>query len=165
MDFTFDELKELYKRFNLKKDIYGEYYILNRNTGIPYSEGLIVDYVKFAYNWVHINRYSRLLNKKDSSLLEQEDYDYAFSEELRNVYDVIMKCSKEVLRMTGEIVNKVSLVEYLEKNGIVKQELLNVVEFMYLDEEFYKMYEIWVRYSSMKIDLYSIKGNIRRRCK
>ena len=162
MNFTFNELKTLFNNYNLKKDIYGQYYILNRNTGIPYNDGLVIDYVKFSYDWIHITRYSRNLKRIDSIIIEESDYNYAFSDELKVVYDNIMNYSRQSLESTGEMISKENLIECLKQNGINKEELLNIIEIIYTQEDFYQFYEIWLRYSTNNPHLYPIKTKTKR---
>jgi len=164
MDFTFDELKNLFYTFNLKQDIYGQYFIVNRQTGIPYNDGLVVDYVKFAHTWVYATTHNRSL-KKDSNIMTQEDYDYAFNEEAREVYNLIMNYSNQVLKHTGRMIGKERLIEYIRQNGIPVNYLKSIVDAIYSQENFYNSYEIWVRYSTQDPSLYPIETISKRRHK
>ena len=102
--YDFDGLKYTFDNYVLKKDSNGEFYALKKGDNKIKYVGSIVDRLRFSYSWAQatlIKTHSRhLTNHKE---MDDLDYEYAFNNDSRKVFDIMMNVIRVELEKTGNI--------------------------------------------------------------
>lgn len=112
-NFRFDGVKDTFDKYTLGKDKNGKLVAIDRNSGVFISDELMIDRVKFSLSWVLATMYSHPRTTLDRSLVTEKDYEYAFSEEARKTYSIIMNEIQKELTTTGNI-NPIEVVQSTE---------------------------------------------------
>ncbi len=145
MNFTLDEVKNLFDTYTIKKKENGKFYVSERNNNTCYGEETIVDYVKFAYTWIRACQYNRKRPTFDLSVITDDDYYNAFNNHTEKLYEALMEISRKYLKehqnmiSQDELKEKLSYLNYIHTNDIING--------LYSNERFLKVFEKWVKYS------------------
>lgn len=146
MNYNLESVKYLFNRYTIK-EIDGQYIALERKTNLPYYDENFVDKVKFAHMWVRATLFGRSRTTTSSNILTPEDYQYAFGDQAKDVYNTIMVLNKRIMQLTDKLCSKEDLRSDVE-------ELLNykyagsIVEGLYEKGKYVEALENWVRNAS-----------------
>lgn len=112
-NFRFDGVKDTFDKYTLGKDKNGNLVAVDRNSGVFISDELMIDRVKFSLSWVLATMNSHPRTTSDRSYVTEQDYEYAFSEDARKTYAIIMSEIQRELTTTGNI-NPIEIVQSTE---------------------------------------------------
>lgn len=156
MDFKFQEVKNLFDKYSLKV-IDGKWAVTDRKTSIPCFDEQFIAEVKFAHTWVKATEYNRSRTTTERQIVTPDDYQYAFNENAKAVYDSIMAYSQQVMQAAGTLYRPEVLKQEVE--GAVKYKYAgSIVDGIYQEERYAKSFEDWVRYSTKIPELYPQKN-------
>jgi len=149
MNFSLKNLKNLYEKYAISK-IYEDEIIVTKNgfEKTEFEDKNFIDYIKFSYAWVCANTYNYL--KKFEDIGKIENYEMAFDEDSEYLYDLIMEYSQEILEVTGEMIEKEYLINYMLEDNDTDKDIVKIIEILYSNDIFYDSFENWIRNANNK---------------
>ena len=156
MNFEFEEVKRLFDKYALSM-FNGKWIVIDKKTNIPYFDEKFIAEVKFAHTWVKATEYNRSRTTPEKQIVTPDDYQFAFNEYAKTVYDAIMAYSKQVMQAAGTLYRPEVLKKEVE--GVVRYRYAgSIVDGLYQEERYAKSFEDWVRYSTGIPQLYPQKN-------
>ena len=148
MEYDFNTLKKLYNRYKIKYDEKSkEYQIVDQGNGMIYNfSGIGAEKVKFAHFWVYASNFNR------SQMGQNKDVNLAFSDNLREVYNIIMYTAVEAIQSYGHLCRKEVFEDNLSSNTIYVH-ANDVVEGLYSKENGFRSFEIWCQCAAKTTNL------------
>ena len=145
MRYTFEEVKNLFDNYNIKKQENGNFYVTDRDTNTSYTDDKLVDYVKFAYTWIRACQYNRKRATFDLSVITFDDYYNAFNNHTEKLYEALMEICRNYLKENRTMIEEEQLIEKLEYLNYIHTN--DIIKGLYSNERFFKIFEDWVKYS------------------
>lgn len=143
-NFRFSGVKQTFDNYTLGKDKNGNIVAIDKNNGTYISDELIIDRVKFSLSWVMATMNSHPRTTPDSTTVTEQDYQYAFSEDARKTYAIIMSEVQKQLTTTGNI-DPIQVVQSTEgfNYKYAKAYAIN----LFSQKRFIEATNRWVRYA------------------
>lgn len=102
-DFSFKGLKNTFDKYSLEKDTDGNCIAIDRTNGMKITDKLTIDRVKFSIAWIRATEFERSRTTSDTSVVTEQDYEYAFNDGARKTYSIVMNSIQDQLLTTGDI--------------------------------------------------------------
>ncbi len=143
MDYTFEDVKELFDKYNIKKEN-DKFYVTERESNTSFGDEQLIDWVKFSYTWIRVCQYNRKRVTFDLSVITTDDYYNAFNKHTELVYNSIMKHSQEHLQEKNTMIGEEELVNKVKEDNISYKHTFDIINGLYSNERFFKVFEKWV---------------------
>lgn len=144
MDYSFENVKSLFDEFSLKQ-VNGKWLAINRKNNISYEAEHLVSGVQFAHTWVKATEYNRSRNTNDPKIVTEDDYNHAFNEMTKVVYDEIMTQSRQLLSIRPTLLLQPELLKKEVEAAIPGYiRAGSIIEGLYQEERFAKSFINWV---------------------
>ena len=144
MDYTFEDVKELFDKYNIKKEN-NKFYVTERESNTLFGDEQLVDWVKFSYTWIRACQYNRKRITFDLSIITDDDYYNAFNKHTEIVYNSIMKYSQEYFQAKNTMIAEDELIDKVKEDNINYKHTFDIISGLYSNERFFKVFEKWVR--------------------
>lgn len=144
MNYSMENVKNLFEQYNLQKAVDGTYIATKIGTNIPYDTPDFVEKVKFAHTWFAATRYERSLESPDGRQITENDYNYAFGVQAKEVYDNIMAHVSNTMQAAGVLMQEETLEREIAETVNYKY-AASIVKGLYSKEHFKGAFENWVR--------------------
>ncbi len=144
MNYSLEDVKNLFEKYNLQKDDTGAYIAVKRGSNIFYDAPEFLEKVKFAHTWFAATRYARSLESPNANQITPSDYNYAFGSNANEVYDYIMLQVSNTMQAAGVLMRE----ETLEKeviDAINYKYASSIVKGLYSKDHFKNAFLNWVR--------------------
>ena len=147
MNFDFDTIKLLFDIFDIiNKD--NKYVILNKIDKTEYDfNSYFAQKIQFAYTWVFATRYDPSNLEKMNNSLTKEEYQKAFSDEAKLIYDTIIQKVVINLQTLGIMYQEESLIKEVIKE-IPSFNSTNIIKGLYANPDGYKAFVYWAKDAS-----------------
>ena len=143
-NFRFSGVKDTFDNYNLGRDENKKIVAVDRKSGAIITDELIIDRVKFSLSWVMATVKSHSRTTIDESIVTDQDYKYAFSEDSRKTYAIIMGEIQKELTTTGNI-NPIDVVQATD--GFNYKYAKSYAENLFSQKRFVEATNKWARHA------------------
>ena len=147
MDYSFETVQNIFDEYELLEIEKGVLIAGGRKNHSLYDTVSLVAMVKFAAVWVRATENERSRSTIDIKTVTEDDYNYAFSEQAKEVYDCIMAKSIQAMLNDGKLMNQETLSEEVSKDNIYKY-VPSIVKGLYSNDKYLETFDNWVRKAS-----------------
>lgn len=148
MTYSFEKMKALFDQYHIQKLENGKYIIVDRKTKAVWNENddpVLVDGVKFGYTWFNATEYGRSRTNPDARIVTADDYEYAFNEDAKKLYDKIMEIVSPVMQSTGHLLRCEPLIQEIKQVKGLRTGSELTVQGLYQNDRFIQSFFNWTR--------------------
>ena len=157
MNFELEDIELLFQRFSMVY-LNDEYKVVDRKTLNILDDQELVSKVKFAYTWIKATEHERSRETVDPGEFTENDYNYAFSEDAKSVYDAIMSNSKNMM-ITSNTIPSIDALKSIVKNATNYKYASSIIDGIFANSNRLKSFDEWIRYSTRKPELFPVQEN------
>lgn len=121
MPYTLDTVKYLFDKYNIKRNIAGQIFVVERANNKPVvmasddiNQKHLVDWVEFAHTWYLARQNNRSSSSLDAGITK-EKYQKAFDAQAKSIYDHLMTVLIKSVQESGSFLSREDLAKKIQK--------------------------------------------------